>query len=241
MQDRYVQIVQNISREGPGLIKQVLGDHNIPHQITDYSKGDNWPDLDRASALIILGGPDSANDTTLKMQREVKEVRDWVEGGNPYLGICLGMQILAKAAGAEVQKNHVQEIGVIDPYGYPYEVILNGPRAGTDPLFEDIPSHVPVFHLHGETVSFQPGKIRWLAGGKHCLNQVIKVGDNAYGLQGHFEMTPQMLDVLLEIDTDLKQRRPKRIRDDFSKMYAQYSRFGYQIFSNFMRLADLTT
>ncbi|RMF06594.1 type 1 glutamine amidotransferase, partial [Candidatus Woesearchaeota archaeon] len=106
-----VLIVKNITREGPGMLEHVLTSHSVPYKIVDLSMGDSFPSPEAYSAVVVLGGPDSANDETPKMKEELKRIRETLDAGIPYLGICLGMQTLTKAAGGKVLKCPVKEIG----------------------------------------------------------------------------------------------------------------------------------
>lgn len=92
-------IVKNITREAPGLLARVLDEHNISYDVVDLDKGEPFPSPLTYKALVVLGGPDSANDATDKMQQELDQVRAAFTAGLPYLGICLGLQVGVKAAG----------------------------------------------------------------------------------------------------------------------------------------------
>ncbi len=69
-----VLIVKNITREGHGLLEQILKDFKINYDIADLDKGDIFPDPKKYSALFVFGGPDSANDPTPKMEEELKRI-----------------------------------------------------------------------------------------------------------------------------------------------------------------------
>ena len=63
-----ILIVENISREGPGILQEILDEKNISYKIIDLNKNENLPDPEDFSAVVVLGGPDSANDKNLKME-----------------------------------------------------------------------------------------------------------------------------------------------------------------------------
>jgi hypothetical protein len=62
-----VLIVKNISREGPGLLERILVEAGLTATVVDLDKGESFPSPLGYKALVVLGGPDSANDTTDKM------------------------------------------------------------------------------------------------------------------------------------------------------------------------------
>src|SRR3954468_16146854 len=97
-----VLIVKNVTREGPGLLTGLLDHHEIGYDVVDLNRGDALPDPTSYAALVVLGGPDSANDQTAKMATELPAVKKAVEAGMPYLGICLGLQVLVRAMGGKV-------------------------------------------------------------------------------------------------------------------------------------------
>jgi GMP synthase-like glutamine amidotransferase len=66
-----VLIIKNISHEGPGLLADILTENNLSSRVVDLDAGEAFPDPNGFKAVIVLGGPDSANDTTLKMQTEL--------------------------------------------------------------------------------------------------------------------------------------------------------------------------
>ena len=100
------------------------------------------------------------------MQAEIQTVQEALRTGLPLLGICLGHQVLARAAGAEVTAILLPEVGFRDGGGAPFTVSITD-FGRFDPLFDGIESPFRVFQLHGEAV--QPlREIEVLATGEHC-------------------------------------------------------------------------
>jgi GMP synthase (glutamine-hydrolysing) len=164
-------------------------------------------------------------------------IKSAVEKHIPYLGICLGMQTLIKALGGRVVKADNKEIGFKDPAGDQYTVALT--EAGrSDPLFSGLASSLPVFHLHGETVELLDN-MTLLAAGQHCRNQIVKVGGNAYGVQSHFELVPDMLAEWASQDPDLIPIGKEKLLDEFAAMQTAYTTAGTLLFRNFLKIAKL--
>jgi len=117
-------IVKNITREGPGLLEDLLKEYGIKYSIIDLNQGQNFSSVENCAALVVLGGPDSANDENEKMHNELGRIKESIAAKIPYLGICLGLQTLVKASGGKVVRNPVQEIGFRDLENNPFTVDL---------------------------------------------------------------------------------------------------------------------
>ena len=229
--------MKNISREGPGIIDDLLREHGLGFRIIESYKEAGHVHRGNIGALIVLGGPDSANDQTEKIRGEISLIKKCLDAGIPVLGICLGLQALVKAAGGSVVKSPVKEAGFRDEDGdyYSVELMETGKR---DPLFRGIDSSLKVFQLHGEMVN-TGANMELLATGKYCRNQVIKVGSDSYGIQGHHEITRELLDVWMNEDNDLMKLDKKSVIKDFEDIKEDYLNTGRQIFLNFLTIAGL--
>jgi GMP synthase-like glutamine amidotransferase len=129
-----------------------------------------------------MGGPMSVNDEDdfPWLVSEKQFIREAINAGKPVLGICLGAQLIASAAGARVYRNSVKEIGWFPIYGTSSE---------DGAIFSFLPS-VKVFHWHGETFDLPSGATR-LAKSDGCENQAFQIGKSVIGLQFHLETTPK--------------------------------------------------
>ena len=230
-----ILIVKNITREDVGLFLEIIKDRNLKTRVIDLSLGERADSIAKYAAVIVLGGPDSANDDSPKMRYELDLIRQVLSAGIPYLGICLGLQTMVKAAGGDVIKNPVAEVGFRDPEGLYNNVALteSGRR---DPLFEGIENNFNVFHLHGETVILTEN-MELLAEGRFCRNQVVKAAKNAYGIQCHFELTGEMFETWISEDPDLLKLDTAMLRSDFRAAGIKYSETGIKLFRNFLRIA----
>ncbi len=232
--------LKNISHENPGLFLEIADAENLAYDVVDLHRGETIPDPQDYKVLIVLGGPDSANDATPKMRAELAFVQDWVRSGQPYLGICLGMQILVKAMGGQVLRHPVQEIGWRDAADSFYEVTLT-PEGKKDELLSRLPAAFPIFQLHGETVTLAAGSVL-LAEGRHCCHQIVRCGDRAYGIQGHLELTPAMLTEWHQKDPDLKGVDREALLRPFSLAEGKVCQAaGRQFFRLFLQNAGLLT
>lgn len=229
-----IYILKNITREEPGLLGQLINQKNLPYETIDLTKTLLFPDVNQIQALMVLGGPDSANDQTQKITKEIHFIKEVLKAGIPYLGICLGLQVGVKAAGGTVRKNHVKEIGTRDQSKNLAQVNLTT-EGLKDPLLQALPPQIPVFHLHGETVTLTPDMIR-LGNGPFCQNQIVKIQEKAYGIQSHFELTSEMLKIWLAEDDDLKAADTKQIWNDFLKIQKTYTQTAEILFNNFLNL-----
>lgn len=232
-----ILIVKNITREGPGLLEAELKESGIGYTVVDLNQGQSFPSVENYGAVVVLGGPDSANDENEKMENELARIREVIANNIPYLGICLGLQTLVKAAGGRVVKSPTKEIGFIDPEGGNFKVELTE-EGKRDPLFGGLDHAFEVFHLHGETVELTSEMVL-LAAGKFCRNQIVKVGASAYGIQCHFELTPEMFETWINEDSDLLQLDKQQLQANFEAIKDEYTRVGRQLFRNFLTIAGL--
>lgn len=235
---RDLLIVRNISHEGPGLLEELLQDHQIGTCRADLSIGDAFPDPAGHAALVVLGGPQSANDGSETMRRELEMIGRALDAGIPYLGICLGMQALVKAGGGRVVPCREKETGFFDPAGTPYrmELTLDGRE---DPLFRGLGEGFRVFQLHGETIEPPPTGMRLLGRGEGCPWQAVRLGSCAYGLQCHFELTRPMLEAWAGIDPDLGAMDRRELLGAYDDIAENYRATGIRILSNFLSLSGL--
>ncbi len=223
-------IIRHITREGPGRFHGLIKKRGLDIHQYDLSQSLTLPDPAQYDGVLVMGGPQSANDTDERMT----VMRDFVSGvldsGTPYIGICLGMQLLVKAAGGQVVKSPRKEIGFFDPQKRPYENILT--REGKkDPLLRGLADRFPVFHLHGETVVLTP-EIGLLATAPQCPNQIIRVNQTAYGLQGHPELNASMLDIWLREEPWLRESDPGEIKRQYRTLEPGYARVSEALIRN---------
>jgi len=230
-----ILIVKNDTDEGAGLLEIELKERGIGYTIIDLDQKQSFPPVQDYKAIVVLGGPDSANDETEKMKNELTRIREAITANIPYLGICLGLQVLVKAAGGKVVKSPVKEVGFIDPENNYFTVELTA-EGRQDPLFEGLGQTLTVFQLHGETVELTD-KMTLLATGKFCRNQIVKVGQNAYGIQSHFELTPAMFEAWINEDPDLLKLDKEQLRAHYATIRDEYTRTGQQLFKNFLKAA----
>lgn len=229
-----VLIIKNITHEQPGLMIEILDKYDIKYDIFDLSKKLEFPKIEHYNLIIIMGGPDSANDETDKILNELEFVKRAFKNNIPMFGVCLGLQLIVKAYGGEVYMNSVEECGFKQDDNKWYTIKLN--KEGLkDPIFENINNNFIVFQLHSETIKLIKG-IKLLGTGDSCLNQIIKIGNNIYGFQFHFELTEELLRIWFEKAPELKEKNKKQILSDFNNIKDSYLKRGKQLFENYIKL-----
>jgi GMP synthase (glutamine-hydrolysing) len=233
-----VLVLRNNIHEGPGILTGILENREISSDIVDFEGEGSLPSLSAYSAVVMLGGPESANDRTKKMLGEIAFVRTIIRAGIPYFGICLGMQVLVRAAGGRVTTCAKKEIGWRDEEGEYHCMQVTG-TGRNDPLFKGLPGTIRVFQLHEEMV--EPsicGDV--LAFGDQCPVQVVKEGIAVYGIQGHIEIDEALLGTLLRTDPALSSLDGGRIISDFNEIREDYNACGSRLLSNFLDIAEET-
>ncbi|HJH27043.1 MAG TPA: GMP synthase [Methanophagales archaeon] len=187
-----VLIVQHVECEGPGYLEDFLHEKRIEYEIARMYEGEQLPD--NFDAMIVLGGPMNvyAEERYPYLKRLTTTIKNLATEGGYYLGFCLGGQLLAKALGAKVRKNHTREIGN-------FEIHLTE-KGVEDPLFKGFKHTFPALEWHGDTFEIPKEAIK-LAESELCSNQAFRF-KNAYGLQFHLETTPRMLKEWTDVYAD---------------------------------------
>ncbi len=223
-----ILILKNVENEGPGLIRLFFDEYDIEHEILDYYQNEKNVAVESYSAVIILGGPISANDDLSYIKKEIKFIQEIIKKNIPFLGICLGSQLLAKSGGAFVTKNGIKELGV-------YNVFLTS-EGSECPLFKNLTNPIKAFQWHGETFTIPPmGK--WLATSETCKNQAVQLG-NAYGLQFHVEFTSEMVKQMIDENDDgfIEPDKSDKILHQFKKYYPEIQESGLTLIRNFLNI-----
>ena len=228
-----VLIIKNISHENPGLILNVLKEFNINFEIIDLSQKLEFPKIDEFSLIIIMGGPDSANDNSGKISKELQYIKLAFEKKIPILGICLGLQLMVKASGGKVYKNPIDEKGFKHENDW-YCISLTE-EGIKDPIFNEVDEKFITFQLHGETVRIKKD-MKLLGTGKYCKNQIVRIGAFNYGFQFHFELTREMLNDWIILAPELREKDKSSIIKDYDLIYNTYEKIGKKIIQNYLNL-----
>ena len=143
-------------------------------------EGARIPKLNAYDGLLVMGGPMDVwdIDTHPWLTPEIAAIKEWVDTGKPYLGICLGHQLLAEATGGTCARMAVPEIAVADVRLFDAE----------DPIAAALPQRFLAMHWHGVEVKDTPENTVVLGRSAGCANQFMRVGENAWGLQFHPEL-----------------------------------------------------
>jgi GMP synthase (glutamine-hydrolysing) len=153
------------------------------------------PNLDDISGLVMFGGSMNVDmtDRFPYLADERAFVRSAVDAGVPYLGICLGAQMLARAMDRKVYPAGIREFG--------FTALIPTAGADDDLLVSVFADGDMVFHWHEDTFELPPGATL-LARGDHVPLQAFRVGDRAWGLQFHLEVDRPELELWLKAAGD---------------------------------------
>ena len=175
-----ILVVLHGEHSSPGRVGRFLGQRGFRLDIRRPRFGDPLPPTLRAHAgAIIFGGPMSANDEDDFVKTEIDWINVPLKEGKPFLGICLGAQMLARTLGRRVYR-HPQ--GRVEIGYYPILPTDHG-HAVCAERFPD-----QVYHWHREGFELPHGATLLAAGGDF-ENQAIRYEANAYGFQFHPEVT----------------------------------------------------
>ncbi|ALK10717.1 type 1 glutamine amidotransferase [Blastochloris viridis] len=176
-------VFQHLDVEHPGTFRELWREAGIEWDAVELDVGEPIPALERYDALIVMGGPmdvwQEAEHPWLKPEKAA--IRRWVRDlGRPYLGVCLGHQLLAEALGGTVGRAKAPEVGLGT-----VELTASG---AADPLFAGFANPVETFQWHGAEVTRVPEGGEVLAANGLCAVQALKFGRAAYGVQYHVEI-----------------------------------------------------
>ena len=178
-----ILILQHAKVEHPGYFRELL--HEDGHQciIIHLNEGQTLPNIDNFEALWVLGGPmdvweESKYPWLIEEKKFIKE--SVVDKGVPYLGLCLGHQLLAEALGGEVGLADHPEIGVM-------EVQLTEVGA-SGVFFDGLEDRFNCLQWHSAEVTKLPADVQVLATSEKCAVQAMRWGTRAHSVQFHFEV-----------------------------------------------------
>lgn len=214
-----VVAIRHVAFEDAGTIETLLGRRGGTIEYADAGVDDLLaieaaaPDL-----LIVLGGPIGVYEVERYpfLLDEIRLLEQRLASGRPLLGICLGAQLIARAAGCRVYPGPAKEIGFA-----PIELTVAGLAS---PLAAVAEASHRVLHWHGDTFDLPAGATR-LASTAVTQNQAFAMGTNVLGLQFHLEAEPAKFERWLIGHTVEIHAAGLRVED----LRAQNARHGEQV------------
>lgn len=231
--------------EGPGRLSEVLTEVGFALDIRALHRGHEVPsEIEGDALLVVMGGSMSVGDRNRPeyafLSREISLLERRVRDRAPAVGICLGAQLLAHAAGARVFPMRTRR-----PTGPPYEVgwdeVEFDQESGV-PVLEGIPEAAPMLHWHGDTFDLPEGA-RHLARSAACEQQAFQLHDRLFGLQFHPEVGVSEIEGFLRGDADFvaKAHGPAgsdRIRRDTQRYFAEFRTVSERLLRNIVRVVQ---
>jgi GMP synthase-like glutamine amidotransferase len=232
-----ILVFQHVATEHPGSFRDIMAARGCTMYQVELDEGEAIPPLDRFDIMLVMGGPmDVWEEQKFPWLVEEKAaIRDWVTAGRPYLGMCLGNQLLAEAMGGHTTlMTAPPEVGMSK-----VKQLL------PDPIFKNVPELCTCFQWHGAEVVDLPAGARLLATSPGCAVQGFALGRNAYGLQFHMELTETTAAewaALPEYAAALERVKGPgalpRLQQEVDAQFGELKSNAHQIFANFLDIAE---
>ena len=233
--------LQHIAIEDPGTFKDFLLADG--HELTtiQLDEGENIPsNLDEFDAMLCMGGP---MDTFMEdefnwLVGEKKAIGEYVLNlKKPFLGFCLGCQLLGEILGGKVVQSNPPEIGVLD--------IDVSDQAIADPVFNFLPNKIKALQWHSYEVQGLESNpnINIIGSSPTTKYQIFGYNNHAYGIQFHLEIRKSTVDdwaAVPEYKNALEQSlgqealplMKKEVNEEIDNMMAQCN----QLYQNFISI-----
>lgn len=199
---------------------------------TRVYQGDSLPEeLENLDLLIIMGGPQSPATTReecpwFDAQAEKALISRAIEEGKTVIGVCLGSQLIGEALGAAFCHSPEKEIGK-----FPVRLTDAGKA---NPLFEGFGSVLNVGHWHNDMPGLTP-QAKVLAYSEGCPRQIVQYSERVYGFQCHMELTPEVVELLIEhSQNDLRRAGEFRFVETAEKLRSHDYREMNQVLFSFL-------
>ena len=199
---------------------------------TRVYQGDPLPEeLGGTDMLIIMGGPQSPATTReecpwFDAQAEKALISRAIEEGKTVIGVCLGSQLIGEALGAAFCHSPEKEIGK-----FPVRLTDAGKA---NPLFEGFGSVLNVGHWHNDMPGLTP-QAKVLAYSEGCPRQIVQYSERVYGFQCHMELTPEVVELLIEhSQNDLRRAGEFRFVETAEKLRSHDYREMNEVLFSFL-------
>jgi GMP synthase-like glutamine amidotransferase len=200
--------------------------HDLEHWVVPLGGSPHLPSS--YGAVMIFGGsmhPDQ-DESFPWLEREAEFLRSVLDEGVPAIGVCLGAQLLARAAGAWVAPARAPEIG--------WCMVELTPAGRADPVLGTLPTATEAFQWHHYTFGV-PDEATELARSDVCT-QAFRLG-NAWGIQFHAEVTAEMVETWATEDGDELPGSSEEFVAETRSRIAGWNEHGWLICSAFIEVA----
>ena len=237
-----VIVLQHIKIEDPGYIKDLMLKENVNLTTIELDEGEKIPsDLNKFDAMFCMGGP---MDTWMEndypwLIEEKKKIKEFVvDLKKPYLGFCLGCQLLGEVIGGKVVKSKPSEIGILN--------VKFLETKKNDNLFSSFPDQIKSLQWHSyEVQNLEFNKnVTLIASSDVTKYQIFKFQNHAYGIQFHIEIkntTVNEWGCVPEYKTALEKQLGTGALEKFDNSakenMADMNKYSQILYKNFKKLA----
>ena len=238
-----ILVLQHIKIEDPGYIKDLMIKDGVELTTIELDEGEKIPnDLSKFDAMFCMGGP---MDTWMEKKHpwlvdEKKAIKEFVVNlKKPYLGFCLGCQLLGEVVGGKVVMSDPSEIGILD--------IDFLKSKNNDLLFSSFPDKIKSLQWHSyEVVDLEKKKdVTLIASSSVTKYQIFRYQKHAYGIQFHIEIkdttvnewgcVPEYKSALeKELGPDALDKFDLAARENMANM----NKYSQILYNNFKKLAQ---
>ena len=234
-------VLQHIKVEDPGYIKDLMIKDGVNITTIELDEGQKIPnDLNKYDAMFCMGGP---MDTWMEKEHpwlidEKKKIKNFViDLKKPYLGFCLGCQLLGEIVGGRVIKSKKPEIGVLD--------INFSQNKDSDLLFSNFPNKVKALQWHSyEVINLENIKdITLLASSNITKYQIFKYQNHAYGIQFHIEIKDTtvndwgcVIEYKKALEEQLGPNALKKFDEEAKKNMSEMNNYSKMLYSKFKKI-----